>query len=199
MKPMDAFAPSPTFPPAPALQSEHVQNCRVFPNRRALVEHLPSGGTIAEVGSEEGKFAEFILQAASPRELHVFEINASLIRARGVLLQDPRVVLHEGDSSEELSKMSDDYFDWTYVDANHSYEGVARDIEQAKKKIRFDGFLVFNDYTMWDYLTMLPYGVVQNVNDLCRSEGFEITHFAFNTYGYQDVAIARRLRPANDV
>jgi methyltransferase family protein len=157
-----------------------------------LIRDLPKGGRIAEVGSQEGKFAEFLLHAAEPIELHIFELNAKLIRTRGVLLRDRRVVLHEGDSSSNLSVMPDHYFDWIYLDANHTWEGVLKDVNQAQRKVKFDGFLVFNDYTMWDYLAMMPYGVVQNVNDLCREAGFEMTHFAFSSWGYHDVGIARR-------
>jgi hypothetical protein len=192
LEPLKGYAPAPTFPPAPVLQAEHVRNCRVFPSREALIQDLLSGGRIAEVGSQEGKFAEFLLQVVHPSELHVFELDAELIRARGVLLRDRRVVLHEGDSSSNLSAMPDRYFDWIYVDADHTYEGVFRDVEQAQVKIKRDGFLVFNDYTMWSYLEIEPYGVVQNVNNLCREAGFEMTHFAFHPWGYHDVAIARR-------
>jgi hypothetical protein len=192
LEPFVGFLPAPTFPPAPTLQAEHVRNCRVLPSLEALIRDLPSGGRIAEVGSQEGKLAEFLLHAVHPDELHIFELDAGLIRARGVLLKDPRVVLHEGDSSSNLSVMPDNYFDWIYIDADHSYEGVFRDADQAQRKIKRDGFLVFNDYTMWSYLEMEPYGVVQNVNNLCREAGFEMTHFAFHPWGHHDVAIARR-------
>jgi hypothetical protein len=44
----------------------------------------------------------------------------------------------------------DAYFDWVYVDGDHSYEGCSRDLELYAPKVRSGGFLLVDDYkTGW--------------------------------------------------
>ena len=62
-------------------------------------------------------------------------------------------------------------------------------------KIKADGLLVFNDYTVWSYVEMQPYGVVAAVNELCVEEGWEIVYLALPAHMYCDVAV-QRMAPA---
>jgi len=81
-----------------------------------------------------------------------------------------------------------------YIDADHSYAGVKRDIAVAKEKVKPDGMLVFNDYTLWSPLELMEYGVVHAVNELCLNEDWELMYFAFQRHMYCDVAL-KRIRP----
>jgi hypothetical protein len=103
------------------------------------------------------------------------------------------VVLHEGDSADELAKVPDNYFDWIYIDGDHSYEGVRRDIAVAKHKLQPDGILALNDYTNWSIWELLPYGVLRAVNELCVQERWEMLFYCMDTNNYCDVAV-RRIR-----
>jgi hypothetical protein len=71
---------------------------------------------------------------------------------------------------------------------------VKRDIEISKKKIRHDGYLIFNDYTYWSPLECMKYGVIEAVNELCAEEDWEVLFFSLNPRLYCDVAIRRRGR-----
>ena len=82
-------------------------------------------------------------------------------------------------------------------DAQHTYEGVKRDIGVAHSKIKTDGLLVFNDYTVWSYVEMQPYGIVAAVNELCTEEGWEIVYLALPPHMYCDVAVRRVLGTAS--
>ena len=146
----------------------------MLPTRAVLLERLPHGGIVAEIGTLHGDFAREILRIANPRELYLVD---QIIQSRArELAEDPslkgRVHVHKSDSAETLQSFPDAYFDWIYIDAQHTYEGVKRDIAAAAAKVKSDGFLVFNDYTMWSYVEMQPYGVVAAVNE-----------FASNTIG----------------
>ena len=48
-------------------------DCIVLPTRTVLLEHLPHGGTVAEIGTLHGDFAREILRAANPKELHLVD------------------------------------------------------------------------------------------------------------------------------
>lgn len=179
--------------PAPQLREEHLRRCIVVPERTVLLERLPKGGVVAEVGTLHGNFARHILRIVEPKELHL--IDHEITRAVREMAEDPsfrdRLRLHHGDSVETLESFRDEYFDWIYIDAQHSYGGVKRDIAAARRKIKADGWLVFNDYTVWSYIEMQPYGVVAAVNELCIEDGWEIVYLALPSNMYCDVAVRR--------
>jgi hypothetical protein len=182
-------------PVPPMLEDRHLARCQLVANRESLVGRLPRGGRIAEVGVLAGDFSQILLEECVPAELHLVDmhLHSHQIATRFAEQVDSgQVVLHEGDSSQVLKRLPDQYFEFIYIDADHSYEGVKRDIKVAKQKIRHDGFLVFNDYTFWSPVECIPYGVMHAVNELCLEEPWEVIFFALDPYMYCDVAIRRR-------
>jgi hypothetical protein len=142
---------------------------------------------IAELGTLKGEWAQKIYKVARPRELHLVDTKIMDV-ARRRFADVPGVQIHHADSSAWLARYPDRYFDWIYIDADHSYQGVKRDIEVAKSK---SNLLVFNDYVQWSVLQCLPYGVVAAVNELCVEDGWEMIYFAFEDLMYCDVAVRR--------
>jgi hypothetical protein len=67
-------------------------------------------------------------------------------------------------SPEAASKFPDNFLDWIYIDSNHQYECVSRDIKAWWPKLKMGGFMSGHDYI----ITNIPYtfGVVQAVNEL---------------------------------
>jgi hypothetical protein len=140
-----------------------------------------------------GDFAREILRVANPQQLHLVDKYIEP-RARE-MGEDPslkgRVYVHESDSAEALQSFPDAFFDWIYIDAQHTYEGVKRDIAAALTKVKPDGFLVFNDYTMWSYIEMQPYGVVAAVNEFCIEHNWEFAYLTLPDHMYCDVAVRK--------
>jgi SAM-dependent methyltransferase len=188
---------------APQLGDDHLRSCVVVPTRTALIHKLKKGGIVAEVGVDQGKFSREILDIASPGELHLIDHRIEpAVRTLAATSEKSRVRLHHGDSAAVLDEFPDAYFDWIYIDAQHTYEGVARDIEAARRVVKPAGFLVFNDYTPWSYIEMQPYGVVAAVNELCVNDGWEVVYLALPAHMYCDVAVRRRgqpVPPANEM
>jgi hypothetical protein len=185
-------------PNAPELREEHLQSCIVLPNRTQLLGRLPKGGIVAEVGTLQGAFAREILRIVEPDELHVIDTQIQP-RVRQ-MAEDPRfrgrLHVHHSDSKAALDSFPDEHFDWIYIDAQHSYSGVKRDILAARSKVKATGLLVFNDYILWSYVEMEPYGVVRAVNELCLEEGWEIVYLALPSHMYCDVALRKMRAPA---
>jgi hypothetical protein len=180
---------------APLLTDKHLKNCRLLPDREAVLQQMKVGGIAAEVGVQEGEFSRRIIQICQPAELHLVDIHlqAYAIHEKFEPEIDAGVVrLHEGDSATIINKFADNYFDFIYIDADHSYKGAKRDIQAAKTKIKENGFLLFNDYTYWSPGECMPYGVIQAVNELCVDDDWEIIYFALAGYMYCDVALKRR-------
>ena len=180
----------------PELTTNQLKNCKVLPNREAILFQMKKGGIVAEVGVQEGVFSKSILEICEPNELHLIDYSLSdysIEKKFKSEIEIGQVMLHESDSSLAIREFPDEYFDFIYIDADHAYPGVQRDIQAAKTKIKEDGFLLFNDYTYWSPCECINYGVVQAVNELCVNEGWEMIYYAFGGYMYCDVAI-RKLR-----
>lgn len=175
---------------APRLNSSALKNCRVFPSRESLLETVPKQTIVAEIGTQHGNWANHILNVVQPKELHLFDLSFKLLRED--VRQNRFIKLHQGQSSNKLAAFSDEYFDLIYIDGDHSYHGVTRDINQAVKKLKRNGIMIFNDYTVWSPLEVIPYGVVTAVNELINSGGWEMIAIALTPSGYWDVALKRQ-------
>jgi predicted O-methyltransferase YrrM len=180
------------------LRQEHIAHCRMFATRLEMARAFAEPGTIgAEVGVWDGDFSTLLLQLVAPKELHLIdiEIREQLKMRFADRLSGPVITVREGDSSKVLSTYPDGFFDWIYIDADPSYDGVKRDADVSIKKMNHDGVLFFNNYTIGDHNYpdgFFPYGVIEVVNNLCLYDGFEMIGFGFHPQMYCDVAIRRR-------
>ena len=195
------FSNNSFFQMGPPLSNLHLKNCRVLESREKLLEYLPKDSVVAEVGTLYGDFAEKILFITKPKKFHIIDINLSPFKKKLSLeerksiwekIKDNTIELHQGDSPRILEGFPDHYFDWIYIDGDHSYEGVRRDINKGHTKVKEDGLMVFNDYTLWSVAELKPYGIPRAVNEFCTANDWEIIYFALDSYlGYHDVAIRR--------
>jgi spermidine synthase len=169
-------------------------------NRIVLLEYLPHGGTVAEIGTGRGDFAREILRVASPRELHLVD-HVVQPQAREIA-EDPsfegRVHVHKADSAETLESFPDAFFDWIYIDAQHTYEGVKRDIAAAESKVKSGGYLVFNDDTVWSYFRDATIRRGPAVNEFCIEHDWAFAYLTLPDHMYCDVAIRKIKLAAQD-
>lgn len=199
------------------LMQVHVEDARLFADRIEMLKSFSSrqGLTIAEIGVAYGDFSKSILDILSPKSFHAYDLfqfhNVPVIWgektentlkglshrsfyekrfARGI--DAGQVLIFEGDSAAEMEKREYGTYDIIYIDADHYYEGVYKDAMVSIKKLKPDGFLIFNDYIYFDHIAGYHYGIIQVVNDLCVNHGWKITHFAFHQQMFCDVVIQRR-------
>lgn len=200
--------------PYPPLQPKHLDNPTLFANREDLISSMQfaKGGVIAEVGVGIGEFSEYLLNQLQPKQFVAFDIFTMhewatfLGIPTKVLLRNmthldfykqkfadrgAQMVIEVGRSQFNLAKYPDNSFDIIYVDADHSYESVKQDAYLAKEKLADNGVIVFNDYTYFDFLTGVPYGVVRAVNELIINDDWRVCAFALNRTMYCDIAIRR--------
>jgi hypothetical protein len=197
------------------LIDEDVRGCKVFANRLDAIKSLPKGLRMAEVGVLFGDFSQEILLNLRPEFLDCFDIFNShefpLIWGRPTTeifcglsheewfkekfiseINNSQVRVYTGDSSTLLSKQPDKFYDVIYLDGDHNYEGVLKDTYEAIKKVKDDGFLIFNDYIMFDHIAMYKYGVVEVVNDLVRNQGWKFHWIALQNQMFMDVCLVRK-------
>ena len=102
-----------------------------------------------------------------------------------------RMLVCKGLSHEMLRGFPGGHFDLIYVDAGHDYTSVANDAAISALKVKPHGVIVFNDYTMVDFVAAIPYGVVPAVNELIRAGGWKVIGFALQHHMYCDIALRR--------
>jgi hypothetical protein len=206
--------PHPDFP---GLRREHIEGARLFADRWDLVSSLlvsRPGAVMAEVGVGYGEFSDYLLQQCQPSKLvaidafrmHELPERKFWGRPANSVFGDlshrqyyqqrfqsygDRVVVEEGMSWEVLGRYPDGFFDFIYVDAAHDYDSVRRDAQAAVKKSKDGGIIVFNDYILFDHINAVPYGVVQNVNELVVNQGWHVIGFALQWNMFCDIAITR--------
>jgi hypothetical protein len=212
---------NPVLDPAryPVLPEALLQNARLMPSRLAALALWPQDAVIAEIGVALGEFSGAILKACRPRrflaidrfDLHelptlwnrptaeIFggKTHGEFYRARFAdeIARGQMSVL-EGDSAAMIAGLPDASVDVFYVDADHRYEGVVRDLEAILPKIAPDGWIVMNDYIPAETgLSNEPYGVIQATHEFMVKYGWEMGYFALAYVMYCDVGLRRAGRP----
>jgi O-methyltransferase len=166
-----------------------------FETRENMISAIiPKNGIYGEIGVFKGEFAKWINDCLKPNKFYLYDIFEGITcsgNADGnyVVNADisvefenlkrwapPNVIFFKGDSSTNISIMPDNYFDMIYIDGDHSYEGVKRDINVAFKKVKPDGFIMGHDYemNMKKAQHFYSFGVDRAVNEFCQQSGQEI-------------------------
>lgn len=180
---------------APDLAPEKLAGCEVLASRMHLLDRLPKGGNYAEIGVDRGDFSAQILRRCQPDRLHLFDIdlsrldNAETLAALGA--GGGRAQTHGGDSAALMAQMPDGYFDLVYIDGDHEYDGVVRDIQATLPKLKPTGAMVFNDYSVWSPVTVMHCGVARAVHEFTRDNPWRFRFIALQSMMYNDVMLVR--------
>jgi predicted O-methyltransferase YrrM len=118
---------------------------------RMFEQIMPKHSICAEVGVREGDNAIQILRRSLPKRLHLidpwderYSPHYESIKER---MTNKPVVIHRGRSTDIGRKFPDNFFDWVYVDADHSYNSVSKDLHLYYHKIKPGGVLAGHDFS----------------------------------------------------
>lgn len=185
--------------PTVELSAKHIANLRVMLNRDALLESLPAGAVVAEVGVDHGDFSSRILEITRPARLHLIDAWDSK-RYHGGLEHFVRerfareigagcMQLHRGFSTTVLAEFPDGHFDWIYVDTDHSYETTKRELEIARSKMKPNGVIAGHDFVTGNWNSGFRYGVVEAVHEFCLKHDWELIALTHETDRHLSFAI----------
>lgn len=210
---MDAPSALTRWPKYPELSAHNLRDARLYADRADMIAALPvrKGGKVAEIGVWRAAFSKVLVTKLEPSQFFAFDIFTGHLlkewntltghqlfdgltqrqyfeREMAPFLGITTVV--EGRSQETLRGYTDRSFDLVYVDGDHAYESVKADAELAVEMAAPSGFLVFNDYLMYDHNNE-AYRIVPVVNDLVVNHGWYIVGYAINHALYSDIALQR--------
>lgn len=174
---------------APTVPQIQLDGCRLYSRRDEMLDSFPKGGRVAEIGTQYGYFAREILARCSPDELHLVDITFRDLVAD--VRADRRVHLYEDLSITALARFEDAWFDWIYIDADHSYQAAKADIAAAVPKLKPGGLLVFNDFARMVRPGFGTFGVHQAVCEFAVESGWPFVAWALQGEALYDVALRK--------
>ena len=162
-----------------SLSEQHLQSCRVYPNRRALIANFPHNAVAAVVGVASGDFSSVILETSRPKQLLLIDAwsmaghpNYGDGGYQGVKerfqneIESGRVHILRGYSYDKLMELEDRSLDWIYIDVAHDYYSVKNDLNIAFHKVKNGGIISGHDYHRWGRFGK-RFGVLEAVNEYC--------------------------------
>lgn len=154
-------------------------------NRLGLVGHG------AEIGVQAGTFSSVLRRRWQGKRLHLIDrwrhaddyhdiANVSQPEQdtlyRSVIERfsgDHSVTIYRLDSVEAASQFPDNFFDWIYLDADHSYKGCMADLRAWYPKLRAGGIFAGHDF-LDGVIEAGEFGVKSAVEDFIRSLHVEL-------------------------
>lgn len=170
-------------------------------DREKLLEYLPKHGVIAELGVDKGDFSELILNKCEPKKLHLIDVWAteeySKDKQRFVEnkfkseIESGIVEINLGLSVDVGLGFKDNYFDWIYIDTNHSYQNTIRELEVWQSKIKEGGIIAGHDFIVGYWDGMIRYGVMEAVYEFCSKYNWEILYLTMEIHTHPSFAIRK--------
>jgi hypothetical protein len=161
--------------------------------RRKIINLIKPGDVCAEIGVWKGEFSKKII-AKKPSELNLIDpwvhqdydnrwysieqkkmdlIYENVLRDLGNL---ENVKIYKMFSTDVL--FENDYFDFIYIDGNHSYEFVLKDLRHYYPFMKNESYIAGDDFGWTD--KYCKKGPAEAVKDFCRANRLD-----FKVYGDQ--------------
>jgi hypothetical protein len=198
-------------PPAPILPNPYVKTARILSSRQDLLPFLPKNAVFCEVGVAYGDFTAEVLRVCTPKkfiavdcfDLEKYPSMWGFSRLEGRSheefyrrrfeqeLGSGRMELMRGFSNVTLPLLLERSVDIFYIDAWHSYEAVSEELDIIKTKVTPLGWIVLNDYTLYDVVSETAYGVIQAAHEFMLAEGWEMKFLALHPLMFCDIALRK--------
>ncbi len=185
------------------LPNNLLKNCRLVNDREDILSFINENLVIAEIGVLAGDFSELLLKKSNQLYLidqynstdwpcsNRFNSSAHWSFVEKRFCENSKVKLLKGISYTILGQFRDQFFDIIYIDGDHSYDIVRKDIFVAYKKLKYGGLLWLNDYTTYDPFCKVAYGVQKATNELINLYDMEVMFFSLNNSNFHDICLKK--------
>ncbi|MDG2497881.1 MAG: class I SAM-dependent methyltransferase [Flavobacteriaceae bacterium] len=181
---------------------------RLLTSREELLSVLPTGGTVAELGVDEGDFSEAILNISKPLKLHLIDLWGSKRynqnKCKSVEnrfskeVKENSVEINVGLSTDVVTNFQDNYFDWIYIDTTHSYKTTIEELETYRTKIKPNGYIAGHDFILGNWDGLVRYGVIEAVYEFCVKYDWELMYITTEIENNPSFAIRRIAQDSNN-
>lgn len=168
------------------LTERHIRNIKIIEDRNLLLELLPKNGVIAELGVDNGDFSFLILSKTTPKKLHLIDAWDSerynnskkdfVFNRFEKEISEGVVEVNIGYSIEVLKTFENNYFDWIYIDTDHTYITTKKELAIASEKVKRKGIIIGHDYYMGNWVAGYKYGVIEAVHEFCVLNNWELIY-----------------------
>lgn len=185
------------------ISQNQLNNAKLYSTKFEFIKHLPKNAKMLEIGTLAGDYAELLLNtkptcldlvdvfmANDWKDLNRFNKDGHYDFVKNRFKNNPEVSLHKGYSHDILPTLNKKY-DYIYIDANHDYDHVAKDLEYSLPLLADGGIIGFNDY-IYDDADYIVYGVIETVCEfLDKNKDWEVIGFALQERMYADIYIKK--------
>lgn len=165
-------------------------------SREDLIKHFKPSGLGLELGVYEGEFSKYILDHCkdlnlvlldcwqeqnvniykdymnSSDQIQIERINKTI---NNTINHYKRINLIKGFSDDFSKLFIDNIFDFIFIDGNHKYEAVKKDLKNWYPKIKTGGLFCGHDYVNGFYGDgTIPFGVKKAVDEFGMENNIEI-------------------------
>jgi len=172
--------------PRYALTPQHCEGAKLVSNRNELIANMPSSGVVAELGADQGDFSDQILQITKPKRFVVVDAwhterygddKALRVSKRfSDQIQAGQMEIIRSLSVDAAEQFENDYFDWIYIDTDHSYQTTLAEFDAYERTVKQNGFICGHDYVMGNWTSGYKYGVIEAVAEFCVKRGWKIAY-----------------------
>jgi hypothetical protein len=174
--------------PKICINDRHVTNAKLVTNRESILNLLPKNSVGAELGVGSGDFSEDILEICNPKKLELIDVWNSrrfgqnefeLVSERfSTEIEKKQVSITRKLSVEAAETFENAYFDWVYIDTDHSYSTTIQELYAYKDKVKDSGYIAGHDYVIGNWNKGYKYGVIEAVAEFCVNENWRFVYIS---------------------
>lgn len=145
-------------------------------NNRIDLANKTAKGIVAEIGVASGVYSEIILQSKiqklylidcwqtqdgeykkDPCNVSTEYQNMRFEKIKKKFGNNEKINILKMYSNQAAKLFADEYFDWIYIDANHTKKAVKEDLNLWWPKVKFGGYLCGHDYVSgYKWIEVIP-------------------------------------------
>lgn len=110
------------------------------------------------------------------------ELNKQYADFKKAMKDKPFVKIYREYSFDAVKHFKDNYFDFIYIDADHTYSACLRDIKDWYPKVKKGGVLLGDDYRVAKLRTGVEFGVIEAVKTFTSKNN--LSFFEMPRYGW---------------
>lgn len=168
------------------LMPQHCEGAQLVASRAELISRMPVGAVVAELGADQGDFSDQILDLTEPKRFVIVDAwhterygdNKALDVARRFHKEITvgQIEIVRSLSVDAAKSFENEYFDWIYIDTDHSYQTTLAELYAYERTIKRNGYICGHDYVMGNWVNGYKYGVVEAVAEFCVQRNWKISY-----------------------